>query len=602
MPPANILSLTRKVLALVDRRYIGTLVLLLMSTLLASVLEVLSVTAVLPVFQLLLDPRKVSQSPWFQRFFGATEPKAFLLWVCLGIIILFVLKMAVSLFSLWLKWLVQSRLQESLSTRLLNSYLYSPISFHLKHSSSELLRNLNAYVSQTTQYGLLDLVDLLSDCLLGIGMFIALVIVDPVVSTIAVISLGVVAGLYVAAAQPYFVKLGLRYKVTTAKVFQTATEALVGIKTVKVLGCEAYFEDLYQRYVREFCDILRNMSFVTAVPRQVLELIAVIALIGLIAMQVAGNGDPAALIPVLAVFAAATYRLMPAVVRIMTSLQNLRFSQEGIEAVYLGIRGDNMVPRRKLAARSKLAAGDIVLTDVMFSYGDAPKPALDRINLQIRNGEAAAFVGSSGAGKTTLADLILGLHAPESGTFTIDGNNVASGFPSGTFGYVPQDPFLVDDTIRRNIALGVADKDIDHDQLDKAIRTAALDEFFASLPNGLDTRVGDRGVRLSGGQRQRIGIARALYVNPDILVMDEATSSVDMTTEMEISDAINRLRGAKTLIVIAHRLSTVRECDCIYYLDKGRVVASGRFDELVRANAQFAAMVKQMSQLSPVIT
>lgn len=207
-------------------------------------------------------------------------------------------------------------------------------------------------------------------------------------------------------------------------------------------------------------------------------------------------------------------------------------------------------------------------------------------------------MGTSGAGKTTLADLILGLHRLDGGTLTIDGVTYRDPtlIPRGTFGYVPQDLFLIDDTIRSNIALGVPAEDIDEVRFRRALSTAALDDFISHLPRGIETLVGDRGVRLSGGQRQRIGIARAMYADPDILVLDEATSSIDLTTEAEISGAINRLRGTKTLIVIAHRLSTVRECDRIFFLRAGRIINSGRYDELIRKNSEFALMVRQMDQ------
>jgi ABC-type multidrug transport system fused ATPase/permease subunit len=293
---------------------------------------------------------------------------------------------------------------------------------------------------------------------------------------------------------------------------------------------------------------------------------------------------------------------MPAFVRIMNTLQNFRFGHDAIETVY-----DDLMSlaagRRRIASPKPIegdVAGDIVVRDASFAYAGTSTVALSDVNLEVRAGEALALVGPSGAGKTTLADVILGLHRLDQGTLAINGICYAdpTQIPRGVFGYVPQDPFLIDDTIVRNIALGVPDADIDQRRIDDALKAASLDGFVAGLPGGQQTMVGDRGVRLSGGQRQRIGIARALYGNPKFLVLDEATSSVDATTEVEITEAINRLRGIKTLIVVAHRLSTVRECDRIVLLEKGRIVGVGTYDDLLKRSAMFAAMVAHLDHQS----
>jgi ABC-type multidrug transport system fused ATPase/permease subunit len=597
MTPTGLIGQARKVIELVDRRYWPLVALLVVITLISSVLEVLSITAVFPLFQLLLDSSRVARLDWIRHIFGDIEPSRLFLIVCVGILVLFTVKIVVALSSSWLQFYIQSRLYLSLSTRLLNVYLENPISFHLRHSPTELLRNLNLYVAQTTQYGFLGFVNLTSDVMLTLGIAAALMWLEPNITLIAAASLATFVGFYIALGQPYFIRLSRRNKLASAKVLQTANESLIGIKTLKTLGCEGYFEEMYRRCVSEFCDILRRNSFTGSVPRQLLELIAVAALMGLLVWAVVSGRDPAAFVSILAVFAAAIYRLMPAIVRITAALQNLRFGFEAIDVVYAGIESGPAKRPRPPECRGAFS-GDIHLKDVSFSYEEANRPSLDRVNIDIRNGEAIAFVGLSGAGKTTLADLILGLHKPDKGTITI--NNVSypdpSAIPRGAFGYVPQDPFLIDDTIRRNIALGIPDADIDADKIASAIKTAALDEFIATLPDGLDTVVRDRGLRLSGGQRQRIGIARALYGDPDVLVLDEATSSVDLMTEADITAAINRLHGRKTLIVIAHRLSTIRECDRIVFLNHGRVVASGKYDELIDKNSDFAAMVQQMER------
>jgi ABC-type multidrug transport system fused ATPase/permease subunit len=595
--PTKMLDQARKVLALIEPRFRGPLVLLLFVTVSASLLEVISITAVLPMFDIMLDPERMGRAEWFHGIFGDTAPRSVFLWACLAIVVLFVAKSCVSTFAIWLKWQLQSRLYQDLSGTLLRSYLNSPLSFHLHHGPPELLRNLGQFVSQTTQYGFLGLVDLTSDGLLCGGIFVALTFVEPLISSIAFLFIGTLAALYVLIGQPYFIRWGRRYKAASGRVYQIAMEPFTGIKTVKVLGCEDFFEQQFRRVNSEFCDILRNNAVTGAMPRQLLELVAVSSLVGMIIWAILDRRDPATLIPILAVFAAAAYRIMPAVVRMTSTLQNFRFSHEAIEILYADVmRAKTVAGGVAAPPRKQNSGGDIVLSGASFTYDGAKHPALDGVDLTIRSGEVVAFVGSSGAGKTTLADVILGLHRLDCGMLSIDGTRYANSalIPRGTFGYVPQEPFLIDDTIRRNIALGLPDNEIDEDRLQTAIKLAAADRFVSELPHGLDTVVGDRGVRLSGGQRQRIGIARAMYADSDIFVFDEATSSVDTTTEAEITNAIGRLHGMKTIIVIAHRLSTVKQCDRIFYLKAGRIVDFGRYDELIRLNADFAAMVRQM--------
>jgi ATP-binding cassette subfamily C protein len=293
---------------------------------------------------------------------------------------------------------------------------------------------------------------------------------------------------------------------------------------------------------------------------------------------------------------------MPALVRISSTLQNFRFAAAPLDIIYSDLTRGGAWPD-KLATgpadpptRSVVpVVNGIVLDHISFSYEETSGSALHDITLEIPAGAAVALVGASGAGKTTLVDVLLGLQPPSGGMLRIDG--VAydpTTLPRGLFGYVPQETFLMDDTIRRNIALGIPDSEIDGSRIAAALDAASLREFVAGLPQGLETVVGERGVRMSGGQRQRLGIARALYTDAAILVFDEATSALDGITEAEVIAAIDRLHGAKTLVIVAHRLSTVRRCERIFFLAAGRLVDSGSFDELIARNTAFGAMVDQL--------
>jgi ABC-type multidrug transport system fused ATPase/permease subunit len=594
------LGWARRALSLIDGRLRLRLAAAALINLVVSALEIACVVAVFPLFQLILDPERLTQSYWFQRFFGAVPRTPLLVWACAATLALFLVKSAASVYGTWFKYRLQSQISQHLAGKLFRLYLASPVSFHAHQRSTDLLRNAVFYVAQTTQAGVIGLVDLCSDSILCVGIFVSLAVVQPWISLVALVLIVALATAYIYFGQPYFLRWGRRYNVAFGKLSKTVVEAVVGIKTVKVLGIERYFEHEFETQIAEYSNIGSRNAFANSVPRQILELTTVTTIVGTIIWAAVGGANPAVIIPVLVLFSAAVYRMMPAMIRATSVLQGIRVAQDAIETVYLQLSA-GLPPPSKPAATLKPRSSEITLKDATFFYENAPRPALDHITLTIHPGEVVGFVGPSGAGKSSLADVILGLNKLSAGSLSIGGVTCddPGTMPRGMFGYVPQDPFLIDDTLRRNIALGVPDGNIDEDRLRTAIRIAALESFVAGSPAGLDMIVGDRGVRLSGGQRQRIGIARAMYRDPAILVLDEATSAVDATTEAEISSAINKLRGQKTVIVVAHRLSTVRECDQVFYLKDGRIVDRGRFDDLVARNEDFATTVRQMGIAPP---
>ena len=589
------LEWARRALSLVDDRLRRRLTAAVMITLVVSALEIACVVAVFPLFQLILDPDRLKQSYWFERLFGDVPRTQLLAWACVATLALFLVKTAAAFFGTWFKYRLQSEVSQHLAGRLFRLYLAKPVSFHAHQRATDLLRNTVFYVAQTSQAAVIGLVDLCSDSILCLGIFIAIAFIQPWISMLALVLLVVMAVIYIRFGQPYFLRWGRRYNAAYGKLSKTVVEAIVGIKTVKVLGIERYFEHEFETQIAEYCNVASRNSFANTVPRQILELATVTTIVGAVIWAVLAGQNPAVIMPVLVLFSAAVYRMMPAMIRATSVLQGIRVAQDAIETLYVQLSARALpLPRRAAMVRPR--SSEITLKNATFIYENATRPALDGVSLTIRPGEVAGLVGPSGAGKSSLADVILGLHKLSSGTLSIGGVEYDDprSMPRGMFGYVPQDPFLIDDTLRRNIALGVADDDIDEDRLSTAIRTAALESFVAGAPAGLDTVVGDRGVRLSGGQRQRIGIARALYRDPAILVLDEATSAVDATTEAEISSAINQLRGEKTVIVVAHRLSTVRECDQVFYLKDGHIVDRGRFEDLIAKNTDFAATVRQI--------
>ncbi len=327
--------------------------------------------------------------------------------------------------------------------------------------------------------------------------------------------------------------------------------------------------------------------------KPLLELVVIAGLLGPIAFLLLRGLPVVEVVPILALFGSAAYRLLPSFVRMSNVVQSLQFARPMLSLVQADLdRFAHPASRPAQEIAIPTLRHEIRLERVSFAFDGEAEPVLREVSLTIRRGQSVALVGASGAGKTTLVDIILGLHQPTAGVVRIDGCPLPPGCHPRLFGYVPQESFLINDTIRRNIALGAARTD--DAEIRRAIDAASLGDFVASLPDGLDTVVGERGLRLSGGQRQRLAIARALYNKADVLILDESTSSLDATTEAAVAEAIHRLKEAQTLIIIAHSLSTVRNCDRLFFLDAGRIADEGSFAELSARNAAFRAMVREM--------
>jgi ABC-type multidrug transport system fused ATPase/permease subunit len=360
-------------------------------------------------------------------------------------------------------------------------------------------------------------------------------------------------------------------------------QGLGGAKDVKLLGRELDFLNQYQTHNVSSARISEHRATLQALPRLWLELLAVTGLAALVLIMVEQGKPLDSLLPTIGLFAAAAFRLMPSINRVMAALQSVRFSGTVIDTIDDELR---LVDGQRCQGSTTALPLNVALTldNIVFQYPSAEKPSLGGVSLSIPKGTSVGFIGGSGAGKSTLVDIILGLLSPDSGTVAVDGVDIADNLRGwqNQIGYVPQAIFLTDDTLRRNIAFGLANEQIDESAVNRALELAQLEQFVKDLPLGLDTIVGERGIRLSGGQRQRIGIARALYHDPAVLVLDEATSSLDTTTESGVMDAVRALRGDKTLLIVAHRLSTVESCDQLYRFENGKIVQQGSPAEVLR--------------------
>ena len=409
------------------------------------------------------------------------------------------------------------------------------------------------------------------------GISILLLFVEPVGALIVSIVLGGAAWTYHQITRVRISKWGTERQIHTGLRIQHVQQGLGGAKDVKLLGREKDFVDQFQIHNLKNARVSKLQLILQSYPRLMFEFLAVTGLAILVVSMIMQGYEMASIIPILGLFAAAAFRLLPSVNRVLSSIQTVRYSQAAVDVLY---------KETELAIPKSISQHDgkpevfkdlLTLTNIKYQYIDAALPALDGVSLKINKGEYVGFIGTSGSGKSTLVDVILGLLSPDSGDVKVDGKNIQLALRQwqDQIGYVPQAIYLTDDSLRRNVAFGLSNEQIDDVSVQRAIKAAQLEEFVSSLPKGIETVVGERGVRLSGGQRQRIGIARALYHDPAVLVLDEATSALDGATEISVMETVTALHDSKTIIVIAHRLSTVEGCDRLFQLEHGKIVKEG---------------------------
>jgi ATP-binding cassette subfamily C protein len=483
---------------------------------------------------------------------------------------------------------------------LLKSYLLQPYTFHLARNTAELLKNINIETIRVFNF-VLSLLKVCSElCVFG-GVVLMLLWVNPIVVICSVGILGTISGIFYKCVSGYLKILGQQVQSSIKLAGQAVLEGLGSIKEVKLFGREDYFPTQHYLNMMDNSRALWRSSTINTVPRLFLEVIAVggVVLVVII-IQMKGDYDIKTLLPTLSLFVVAVVRLMPSLSQIVANLQLIRFEGPAVDVIYKDMKllheqNDSRASLPSQSVKKQLVFRKAIrVCNLGYVYPSSDIKALHGVMLEIGKGQAVAFAGSSGASKTTLANLILGLLRPDEGHIYVDDQDIFQNLPAWqrSIGYVPQAIYLLDTTIRNNIAFGLEASEIDDAKVWKAIRIAQLETFVQGLPDGINTIVGENGIRLSGGQRQRLGIARALYHEPEILVLDEATSSLDGETEREVNRSIELLSGQKTLIIIAHRLSTVHNCDRIYFMKNGTIADSGTFAELVRNNDEFRCMAE----------
>lgn len=572
---------TFRLLSSAQRRR-GALLILLM--LIGALLETLGVGLVIPSLALMTQSDLAARHPRFEPILAALGHPSREHLVLIGMLAFVALSAVKTVFLGLVTWWQSqfvSDLQAGLSQRLFSGYLRLPYAFHLRRNSSELIYNTTALSTATATVAQQTLV-LLTELMVLTGISLLLLSVEPFGAIVVVSTIGVAGWGFNQLMRTRILRWGKAYKYHEARRYKHLQEGLGGVKDVKLTGREHDFLAQYRFDTLSATHALERQVTLQALPRLWLELLAIAGLAALVLVMVE-NGRPLdALLPTLGLFAAAAFRIMPSVNRLLGAVQSVRFNLPVIETVHAEI---SMLPDEvpPVAAAPVAFHHTLALDHVTFRYVGAPVDALSDVSLVIERGSSVGFVGGSGAGKSTLVDVILGLLTPESGAVLVDGVDIQASLRrwQDQIGYVPQFIFLTDDTLRRNVAFGLADEQIDEAAVQRAITAAQLDEFVASQPEGLNTVVGERGVRISGGQRQRIGIARALYHDPAVLVLDEATSSLDNATERDVMEAVRALARDKTVLIVAHRLTTVAHCDRLYRLEGGVVVEHGAAPQML---------------------
>ncbi|MEM8523599.1 MAG: ABC transporter ATP-binding protein [Bacteroidota bacterium] len=564
-----------------------------------GLLEVAGIASILPFMQLLAEPEAVESNRWLKSaydWFEFETQRELLIATGIFVIVLLTISNLFSAFTIWLQYRFIWRTMHDLSVRLLYTYIKKPYEYYLNQNTADLRAYIITEVGNLASGIMLPIIEMVSRVMVALVIFGLLIIANP---SIAISSLFVLGGLYLTIyliQQRYIKRLGEDRITYNAKRYRSLYELLSGIKTVKAFEAHHFFYNRYERASNEFVKIMPNFNVVMLTPRYILEIFAFGGILAITLFLYVSSGDIGGALPMLSLYAFAGYRLLPALQKAFAAATKLKHNYPILDKLY----DDLIYSLRDISApkpeNSKLSFKQTLsIKDITFQYENTDKPVLNKFSVTIKKGETVAFVGSTGSGKTTIIDVLMGLLVGSKGEISVDDqllseDNMAAWHHQTA--YVPQDVFLFDETIARNIMFGVEEERIDKEQLAKAARMADIYDFVQSLPKGFQTVIGERGMRLSGGQRQRIGLARALYFDPDVLIMDEATSALDNITEKSIIASLETLPDDLTVIIVAHRLSTVRYADIIYLLENGKIVAAGGYEELIESNSTFREMVE----------
>ncbi|MDD6811839.1 MAG: ABC transporter ATP-binding protein [Lachnospiraceae bacterium] len=566
-------------------QFVGLAVLILIG----GVLETLGVSMMLPVVQVIMEPEALMENETVQKITGILHietSRQLIVVILVAVMLLFVIKNAYILFQTYVQNTFVTQNRNKMISRVMREFLNRPYEEYLGADIPTVFRLTDSDIPNAFQL-ILVMIQMITEIVVSVCLCVVLLVVSPAMTLfIVVIFLGMTL-LLTKVLKPRLNRIGRKNQEIQSRIAKWRIQSIYGLKDVKVLNREEFFVRNYYESGSIGANVARNYAVLNNLPRLLIETIFIVSMMAFIMVFMLGGGNMNVLLPQLTAFAVAAIRIMPSATRINSYISQIAYSQPCLDYLYENLNESMKAdvngsvtgydqetvngPKEKLVLQDK-----IVLDHITFAYPNTDKNIFTDAHMEVKRGQSVGIMGPSGAGKSTIVDILLGLLHAQAGTITCDGKNIFEHYESwlAQIGYIPQAIYLVDESIRDNIAFGIDADKIDDKRIWEVLEEAQLKEFIETLPEGLDTTIGDRGVRLSGGQRQRIGIARALYHNPEILVFDEATSALDNDTEKAVMDAINSFHGKKTMIIIAHRLNTIAKCDVIYKVENEKIVES----------------------------
>lgn len=575
------ISLAKKVYSIFNRKQKIKILGLGIMILIGAILETLGVSMILPLVSAILNLEELAKNEYVIlvcQMFSIDNMDNFVILLLFSVVAIFVIKNAYLMLQTYAQAKFVNTEQAKTVSYMLEEYLNRPYEFYLNADIPTVFRTIDGDVPKVFNV-LLEYIKLATEAVVAVCLCVVILMVDFKMTLLMTVILFGMTAVIIKVIKPTLRKMGGRTQALQSQMGKWRLQSIYGIKDVKVLNKEYYFVDNFKKYADENAELMSKYAVFNNMPRLLIETMCIAGILIYIALCLITGQDVESLIPQLSTFAVAAVRLMPSVSRMNTYMTNITFFEPAVTYVYENVdftdykKYGRYIAKKKEDAPAISVKDSIKLEDISFKYPNTDKLILDKINMEIPIGKSVGIMGPSGSGKTTVVDVLLGLLQFENGKISCGGVDVFENYPSwlSQIGYIPQTIFLTDEAIRENVAFGVAPDEIDDERVWEVLEEAQLTEYVKGLPDGIYTSTGDRGVRMSGGQRQRLGIARALYHNPEILVFDEATSALDTDTETAIMEAIDHFHGLKTLIIIAHRLRTLENCDIILKVDQGRV-------------------------------
>lgn len=607
-----------KLISLFSSKEKKQLVFLIFAVLIMSMFEVAGIGALAPFMAVVTNPSIIQANSiiaWIFNLGGFNSVNSFVLFFGLSILGLIILSTVVKIIVFYLVAKFVGYRRYSLGLRLFKQYIYQPYAFFIQTNSSELSKNLLEEINQVINGVLRPIMDVIVHGILALAILLFLFIAHTGVAFLSFLLFGTIFGLISLIVRPKLIQAGLELRKSNKRRFKVTSEVFTAIKDVKILGKESMFSKVYGQAAKDHTNNEIIKQVYSTLPSHALQSLSLALVIGFVLVFLYLSNTVIEILPLVAVYGFALQKLIPHLQKMFTGFAQVRYYSHTIDALHkdlteMTLPSSYFVKVNDILKNPKPGFQDkIEVKNLFFKYITSSENVINDVSLTIRKNSTIGFVGSTGCGKTTLVDVLMGLLVPTSGTIFVDGKRVVFEDTElslldpqhsmklrdwqDNFGYVPQHISLIDDTIANNIAFGIPKDQQDYDSIVRVGKIANLHDFITNeLPLGYDTIVGERGIRFSGGQRQRIGIARALYHDPEIIVLDEATSALDGVTEDAVMDAIHNLVHTKTIILIAHRITTLQECDTIFMIEKGQIKTQGSYELLLQSNNDFRELAK----------